>query len=158
VNVTVEVSFGTRHPWAPSARLLGEWVSVAAGQRAGRAALAIRVVTPAESQELNRRYRGMNRPTNVLSFPAGAAAPRAARGEPRALGDLAICARVVAREAREQRKSLAAHWAHMVVHGVLHLVGYDHERDADARRMERREKLLLKRLGFPNPYRVRADG
>ena len=154
MNVSVEVSFGTRHPWAPSARLLGEWVSVAAGRRAGRATLAIRVVTPAESQELNRRYRGKNRPTNVLSFPAGVAA----RGEPKSLGDLAICARVVAREAREQKKSLAAHWAHMVVHGVLHLAGYDHERDADARRMERREKLLLKRLGFPNPYRVRADG
>jgi probable rRNA maturation factor len=158
VTLSVEVIFGTRHPWAPSARLLGEWAGVAAGRRAAGTSLAIRIVTPAESQQLNRRYRGKHRPTNVLSFPAGAAPPAGARGAPTPLGDLAICARVVAREAREQRKSLAAHWAHMVVHGVLHLVGYDHERDADARRMERREKLLLKRLGFPNPYRVRADG
>jgi probable rRNA maturation factor len=158
VSTAVEVTFGTRHPWAPSARLLGEWASVAAGRRAARSALGIRVVTPAESQALNRRYRGKDRPTNVLSFPAGAWPAAAGRGEPAPLGDLAICARVVAREAREQKKSLAEHWAHMVVHGVLHLAGYDHERDADARRMERREKLLLKRLGFADPYRMRADG
>ncbi len=158
MSLAVEVTFGTRHPWAPSARLLGEWAGVAAGRRGAHATLAIRIVTPAESQALNRRYRGKMRPTNVLSFPADTAAPAGGGGEATPLGDLAICARVVAREAREQKKSLAAHWAHMVVHGVLHLAGYDHELDADARRMERREKLLLKKLGFANPYRVRADG
>lgn len=158
MSLTTEVTFGTRHPWAPSARLLSEWASVAGGRRAARAALAIRIVTPAESQQLNRRYRGKDRPTNVLSFPAAAAPEAAGQGQPALLGDLAICARVVAREAREQKKSLAAHWAHMVVHGVLHLTGYDHESGADARRMERREKVLLKQLGFPNPYRVRAGG
>jgi probable rRNA maturation factor len=158
VSLAVEVAFGTRHPWAPSARLVTDWARVAAGRRAAHAALAIRVVTPAESQRLNRGYRGKDRPTNVLSFPAGSAHPAAGPGEPALLGDLAICARVVAREAREQKKSLAAHWAHMVVHGVLHLLGYDHEHDGDARRMERREKVLLARLGFANPYRVRADG
>jgi len=72
----------------------------------------------------------------------------------RPLGDLAICARVVAREASDQKKTLAAHWAHMVVHGTLHLLGHDHEKDADALVMEKREKALLKRLGFKNPYRV----
>jgi len=155
VSLEVDVAFGTRHPWAPSARLLGDWAQTAAGRRGARAALSIRVVTPAESQRLNRAYRGKDRPTNVLSFPAGSAP---AVDGPAPLGDLAICARVVAREAHAQKKTLAAHWAHMVVHGVLHLVGHDHERDADARRMERREKALMKRLGFPNPYRVRADG
>jgi probable rRNA maturation factor len=158
VTLAVEVSYGTRQQWAPPARLLADWARAAAGRRAARAALAIRVVTTAESQRLNREFRGRDRPTNVLSFPADRALPAAAGAEPAPLGDVAICARVVAREAREQRKSLAAHWAHMVVHGVLHLVGYDHEREPDARRMERREKVLLARLGFPNPYRVRRDG
>ena len=157
MSLAVEVAFGTRHPWAPSARLLGDWARVAAGRQGARGGLAIRVVTPAESQRLNGAYRGKHRPTNVLSFPAGPA-PAGAPGEPQPLGDLAICARVVAREAHAQKKSLAAHWAHMVVHGVLHLLGHDHVREADARRMERREKLLMKRLGFPNPYRDRAGG
>jgi probable rRNA maturation factor len=159
VTLEVAVVFGTRHPWAPPARLLAEWARAAGGRRAARAAVAVRVVTPAESQRLNRVYRGKNRPTNVLSFPAQRALPpAAARHEPAPLGDLAICARIVAREAHEQKKGLAAHWAHMVVHGVLHLVGYDHEHEADARRMERREKVLLAKLGFANPYRVRRDG
>ena len=157
MSLAVEVSYGTRHPWAPSARRLAEWARAAGGRRAARAGLAIRVVTPAESRRLNQAYRGKRRPTNVLSFPAGAAAPAPAAGGPAPLGDLAICARVVAREAREQRKSQAAHWAHMVVHGVLHLQGYDHAGDADARRMERREKALLARLGFQDPYRPGAD-
>ncbi len=157
MTLAVEVEFATRHPWAPPARLLIEWARVAGGRRAARAELAIRIVTPAESQRLNREYRGKNRPTNVLSFPAGETAPAAPDGAT-PLGDLAICARIVAREAHEQKKSLAAHWAHMVVHGVLHLVGYDHEVAADAGRMERRETVLLKRLGFPNPYRVRRGG
>jgi probable rRNA maturation factor len=158
MTLAVEVAFATRHPWAPPARLLVEWAQVAAGRRAARAELAIRIVTPAESQRLNREYRGKNRPTNVLSFPAGETAPAAAHEGATPLGDLAICARIVAREAHEQKKSLAAHWAHMVVHGVLHLVGHDHEAEADARRMERREKAVLKKLGFPNPYRVRRRG
>lgn len=159
MSLAVDVAFGTRQPWAPSVRLLAEWARVAAGRRGARAGLAIRIVTPAESERLNRAYRGKPRPTNVLSFPADAALPAAAAPvEPTPLGDLAICARVVAREARQQKKSLAAHWAHMVVHGVLHLLGYDHELEADARRMERRERVLLARLGFANPYRVRRDG
>jgi probable rRNA maturation factor len=86
----------------------------------------------------------------VLSFkvaPLPAAVPTAAP-----LGDLAICAGVVAREARSQRKTLAAHWAHMVVHGTLHLLGYEHEAAADSVRMQRRERRVLARLGFPNPY------
>ena len=157
MTLAVDVAFGTRRSWMPSARRIAAWARLAGGRRAAHAGLAIRVVTPAESRRLNRAFRGKDHPTNVLSFPAGTTA-RAARSEPRPLGDLAICARVVAHEARAQGKGLAAHWAHMVVHGVLHLIGYDHERDAQARRMERREALLLARLGFPHPYRPRADG
>lgn len=155
MTLAVEVNFGTRRPWAPAARRLADWARSAAGTRVRGRELAIRVVTPAESRRLNRRYRGTDRPTNVLSFPPGdgARVPR-----PTPLGDLAICAGVVAREAREQRKPLAAHWAHMVVHGTLHLLGYDHQRAADAERMERRERTVLARLGFPDPYRSAGDG
>ena len=107
-------------------------------------ALTIRVVGTAESRQLNRTWRGKDKPTNVLSFPAGDVADE--------LGDLAICAPVVAREAREQGKALQAHWAHMVVHGVLHLLGYDHENDRDAGRMETKEAGILKQFGYPDPY------
>jgi probable rRNA maturation factor len=155
MSTSVEIIYGTRDPWAPSARRLTEWAVAAAGRHAGGVAIAIRIVTTAESRTLNRQYRGFDRPTNVLSFPisAEAAATEAHVGE-RPLGDLAICARVVAREASDQKKTLAAHWAHMVVHGTLHLLGYDHEQDADALLMEKREKVLLKRLGFKNPCQV----
>jgi probable rRNA maturation factor len=104
------------------------------------------VVGSHESRALNARWRGRAKPTNVLSFPA---APELGGGQ---LGDLVVCAPVVAREAREQGKPLAAHWAHMIVHGTLHLLGFDHERAADARRMEGRERALLARLGVADPY------
>ncbi|MBS0372983.1 MAG: rRNA maturation RNase YbeY [Proteobacteria bacterium] len=157
MTLEVDVAFGTRRPWSPSARRLAGWARAAGGRAAGRAVLAIRVVTAHESRRLNRTYRGKDRPTNVLSFPAEPVA-RAARGAARPLGDLAICAAVVAREARRQHKTLEAHWAHMVVHGVLHLLGHDHVRSRDAERMERREVRLLARLGFADPYEVATDG
>jgi probable rRNA maturation factor len=109
-------------------------------------------VGEAESARLNARFRGRDEPTNVLSFaPAGL--PRTPGGVPPPLGELVICPRVLRAEARTQEKTLRAHWAHLVVHGTLHLLGYDHERADDARRMERREIAVLRRLGFANPYR-----
>jgi probable rRNA maturation factor len=145
----IAVSFATRRPWAPSATRLAHWARAALGRRRGE--LAIRVVTRSESRRLNRTYRGRDCPTNVLSFPAGQF--RGGEPGPAPLGDLALCAEVVAREARVQGKPASAHWAHMVVHGTLHILGYDHQRPAETRRMERRERLLLARLGFPDPYR-----
>ena len=112
--------------------------------------ISIRIVGAAESRRLNAAWRGKDKPTNVLSFPAPLA--RVPAGAPHALGDLVICAPVVAREAREQGKTTQAHWAHMVVHGVLHLLGYDHEIDRDAESMEAREMNLLATFGYPNPY------
>ena len=117
----------------------------------------MRVVGSAESRKLNRLWRGKDKPTNVLSFPseiltAGAQLPIDEIEEAWSLGDLAICAPVVAREAREQGKVLQAHWAHMVVHGTLHLLGYDHENDRDAERMEGCEIAILAQFGYPNPY------
>ena len=161
-SLRVDVQTGVR-TWAPRARDIATWAGTAIGRRASGGELGVRVVGSAESRRLNARYRGKDKPTNVLSFPpapfpggvAGApAAGRPQNGDSRPLGDLVICAQVVRSEAREQGKPLQAHWAHLVVHGTLHLIGYDHEREAEAKRMERREIAVLRRLGFANPYRI----
>jgi len=111
--------------------------------------LVIRIVDAAEGRELNRRYRGKDRPTNVLSFtfeaPPGV--------DSNHLGDLVICAPVVVREAQEQGKPVGDHWAHLVIHGVLHLRGYDHQTEHEAQLMESREKTMLQTLGIEDPYR-----
>ena len=110
----------------------------------------MRIVDEAESQQLNFDYREKDKPTNVLSFPfqcpPGIELPL--------LGDLVICAQVVAREAAEQQKTVTAHWAHMVVHGCLHLLGFDHINDEDAAEMEAEEIQILQELGFANPYLI----
>ena len=110
--------------------------------------VAIRVVDDCESQELNRTYRGFDKPTNVLSFQADLP-PEV---ELPLLGDLVICAPVVEREAYEQEKTVEAHYAHMAVHGTLHLLGYDHEDDPSATLMEDLERKVMAGLGFPDPY------
>jgi len=164
-TLRVECQFASRRPWVPSRRRLGDWAAAAwegAGPRARRVVLAgggpatvcVRVVGPRESRRLNRDFRGSDRPTNVLSFPSSAT-ERELCG---ALGDLVVCATVVAREAREQRKPRSAHWAHMIAHGVLHLAGFDHERAGQARVMERREVAILAAFGYQNPYHRRTAG
>jgi probable rRNA maturation factor len=118
--------------------------------------LVLRVVGKAESRKLNRSWRGKDKPTNVLSFPyiGGSQAPL---GGARELGDLVLCAPVIAAEARDQGKPLASHWAHMVVHGVLHVLGYDHVKSRDAERMEAREVAILRGFGYQDPYLVRES-
>jgi len=137
--------------WSPRRADITAWTNAALGRRARNREVGVRVVGRAESRKLNSRYRGKDYATNVLSFPASSIPVTDAQALP--LGDLVICPQVLRTEAREQHKSLRAHWAHLVVHGALHLIGYDHERSADARRMERREVNVLRRLGFTNPYR-----
>ena len=149
--LTVELQRRVR-AWSPRRADLSRWASAALGARAAGAELAVRLVSPAESRRLNARYRGRDQPTNVLSFPPPAM-PAGTPGGARALGDLVICPGVLRGEARAQAKTLEAHWAHLIVHGTLHLIGYDHSHAADARRMERREIAVLRRLGFANPYR-----
>ena len=146
-----EVS-GRARTWSPPVAHLNAWAQAALGRRARGAQLGVRVVSTAESRRLNARYRGKDKATNVLSFPA-AALPAVREAGALPLGDLVICARLLRQEARAQGKSLRAHWAHLIVHGALHLIGYDHARAHDARRMQRREITVLKRLGFANPYR-----
>ena len=125
----------------PTATSLRLWAEAARGRKRGE--ITIRIVDATESQALNRDFRHKDKPTNVLSFPMG---------EPDYLGDIVICAPVVAAEAKEQGKAPRAHWAHMVVHGMLHLLGHDHIADDEAEKMEALERKLLARLGFPDPY------
>ena len=135
-----------------------EGAALAAG--AARAALGaaaqgiveIVLTDDAEQQELNRRWRGRDAPTNVLAFPVGDAG-LAPAGAPILLGDVVLALETVAREAAEQQKPLVDHLRHLVVHGVLHLLGFDHETEADAAIMETREIAILRRLGVPDPYR-----
>jgi probable rRNA maturation factor len=115
---------------------------------AGNAEVSVRLVSEAEMSELNAAWRGQHKSTNVLSFPADLPADL----EHPLLGDIVICAAVVRREARDQNKTDAAHWNHMLVHGSLHLLGYDHQLDAEAEAMENMETLILEQLGYPCPY------
>ncbi len=132
----------------PSVAQLRTWAEAALSETEGSPEVTVRIVDEAESAELNRTYRHVAGPTNVLSFPFEAPAPL----EISLLGDVVICAPVVAMEAREQNKAPEAHWAHMVVHGTLHLLGYDHLNDDDAERMESEERRILAKLGFTDPY------
>ncbi len=149
--LAVEISRVSRG-WMPRRAEIGSWARAALGRRAGGRELAVRVVGARESRALNAQYRGRDKATNVLSFPVPADLERLAH-HAAPLGDLVICPAVLREEARRQGKSVRAHWAHLVVHGTLHLMGYDHEQPQEARRMERREIAVLKRLGFANPYR-----
>ncbi|WP_298772018.1 rRNA maturation RNase YbeY [uncultured Shewanella sp.] len=132
----------------PSQTELNSWVTAVLEGRMNEAELTIRIVDNEESQQLNHDYRGKDKPTNVLSFPFEAP-PEIVLP---LLGDLIICAPVVTQEAKVQDKTLQAHWAHMVVHGTLHLLGYDHIDDADAEEMESIETQIITQLGFANPY------
>ncbi|TKB49479.1 rRNA maturation RNase YbeY [Ferrimonas sediminicola] len=135
----------------PSEAQFQGWAEAALAEEREIAELSIRIVSAEESQELNRDYRGKDKPTNVLSFPFEA--PPMIPTD--LIGDLVICAEVVENEAKEQQKSAKDHWAHMVVHGCLHLVGYDHLEDEEAERMEALEARILQGLGIDDPYAER---
>jgi len=132
----------------PEQVALEQWVSAALEGQMAEAELTIRLVENDESAALNKQYRDRQGPTNVLSFPFEAPADVPLP----LLGDLIICVPLVASEAREQDKPVHAHWAHLVVHGVLHLRGYDHIDDSDAREMEDLERKIMAYLGFDDPY------
>ena len=148
MGLKLDVSYASRRPWAPSSRALAKWAGVALARTDSRLVLSVRIVGETRSRNLNLKYRHKDKSTNVLSFAGAGDMPDGRHF----LGELVICAPVVAREARAQRKSLEAHWAHMTIHGVLHLLGFDHERRAEASKMASREIQILDRLGFSNPY------
>lgn len=144
------VQTASRVSGAPSVTELRAWARAAAGTHQ-HGEVTIRIVGDSESAGLNLRYRGKSGPTNVLSFPYPAVP-----GAPRVLcGDLVLCAPVVLRQAAEQHKPVTQHWAHLVVHGMLHLQGYDHEVADAAAEMETLEVNILKSLNIQNPYEVR---
>ena len=139
--VSLSLQFGVPADPLPRRRTLRRWTGAAAERRL---AVTLRFVGAREGRALNARYRGRDYATNVLTFVYDDVVPRT--------GDIVVCVPVVTREARAQGKALRAHLAHLIVHGMLHLQGYDHERGADAARMEARETELLARLGYRDPY------
>ena len=148
VQLDVSVTYGLPRAGLPAATSFRRWAAAAAQGRIKRADLAIRLVDAKEGRALNRHYRGKDYATNVLSFPVelpeGVTLPL--------LGDLVICAPVVAKEALEQGKPLNAHYAHLTIHGVLHLLGLDHEDEREAEAMEAIERAILADLGHADPY------
>ncbi|KIO37564.1 MULTISPECIES: rRNA maturation RNase YbeY [unclassified Shewanella] len=149
IALHLDLQLATQADQVPSQAQFESWVRLALGNVMPEAEMTIRLVDEAESQQLNHTYRGKDKPTNVLSFPFESP-PEV---ELPLLGDLVICVPVVEQEAEIQGKSLEAHWAHMVVHGCLHLLGYDHIIDSEAEEMESLETQLIESLGFPNPYK-----
>ncbi len=145
--IRIAVQYALPRKGLPSATSLrrAAHAAIVGAKRTRGAGLCLRLVGRAEARRMNLKFRGRDYATNVLSFSAS-------DGRLPALGDVVICAPVVAAEARAQRKAAAAHWAHMVVHGTLHLLGHDHLRHADAARMERLERRVLAGLGHPDPY------
>ncbi len=149
MNVTIDLQNASGMKQVPLRRQFKHWAMATMQQiepDGAGGALSIRLVDEAESSALNGQYRNKPYATNILSFPVP---PELGA---KLLGDLAICAQVVQREAAEQHKTADEHWAHLVVHGVLHLKGYDHENDADAAAMEGLEVRILRTLGLKNPY------
>lgn len=145
-RLNLSVQYACKDAGLPLRPQIRAWVRAALdvdGQRGGQ--ITVRFVDAEEGQSLNSDYRAKNYATNVLSFPYEV--------KPVVCGDLVVCAEVVAREALEQGKPLATHYAHLIVHGILHLLGYDHETDTeDARYMEDQERVILALLGYPDPY------
>jgi len=155
VRLDVAVSYAAPRAGLPAAASFRKWVAAALEGRIREADLAVRIVGTREGRALNRHYRGKDYATNVLSFPAdvadGVKLPKGVKLP--LLGDLVLCAPVIAREAKEQKKPLAAHYAHLTVHGALHLLGWDHQDARDAECMEQLEREILAGLGIGDPYR-----
>ena len=149
-RLTLSVQFGIATTGVPARSTLRRW-AVAALERDAR--VTLRFVGEAEGRRLNQRFRGKGRATNVLTFVYDGDVHDAPRDAPLA-GDIVICVPVVRREAEAAGRPLRAHFAHLVVHGILHLQGYDHQRDRDAATMERRETALLRRFRYRDPYAI----
>jgi probable rRNA maturation factor len=150
LHLDIQIALDTTGYVLPSEEQIREWVTSVLSERMPAAELTVRIVDEVESEQLNQQYRHKEGATNVLSFPFEADVPM----EVPLLGDIVICAPVVVREALEQHKEVLSHWAHMIIHGTLHLLGYDHVADAEAVAMEQQEVDLMQQLGFSNPYEV----
>ena len=152
VRLDVSVTYAVPRKGIPSAVSFRKWVAAALDSRIREADLAVRIVGTKEGRALNRHYRGKDYATNVLSFPADMPEGLPEGVHLPLLGDVVLCAPVVAREAREQKKPLAEHYAHLTVHGALHLLGWDHEDEKEALCMEQLEREILAGMGIDDPY------
>lgn len=150
LHIDVQIAMDTSGYTVPGEDEIHSWVSTVLSARMSSAEMTVRIVDEVESEQLNQQYRHKEGPTNVLSFPFESDVPL----DVPLLGDVVICAPVVVREAVEQHKPLTSHWAHMLIHGTLHLLGYDHHDDSEAEEMEHQEIELMQQLGFSNPYEV----
>ena len=149
MNNILDLQIACKSADVPDEKELQTWLDTVLEERGvPQQEITVRLVDPAESQQLNHQYRGMNKPTNVLSFPFEAPAGITMN----LLGDLVICVDIVAQEAKEQNKPLSDHWAHMLVHGTLHLLGFDHIEDDEAEKMEAMEIVILGKLAIDDPY------
>ncbi|MCC7096533.1 MAG: rRNA maturation RNase YbeY [Thermomonas sp.] len=153
VHLDVAVGYALPRLGLPAAVSFRRWAAAALAGRIREADVAIRIVDAREGRALNRHYRGKDYATNVLSFPAEIPVGLPKHVRLPLLGDLVLCAPVVAREAKDQRKPLRNHYAHLTVHGCLHLLGMDHEEPREAEAMEQLEREILAGLGLPDPYR-----
>lgn len=157
--MTVKVDISNDCPGfeVPSKSVVQSWLSTACliiAHEEQQLNVSIRVINELESAQLNKKYRGKDKATNVLSFPCEMSTELKSLHSHAPLGDIAICAPVVAAEAESQGKSLNAHWAHLLTHGLLHLRGFDHDTDVNATQMEALEIEVLNKLGFANPYEI----
>jgi probable rRNA maturation factor len=157
MSVLIDVQRAADEDSTPDDAFVAGWVTraIEAARDSGDCEVSVRIVDAAEIQALNRDYRGKDRPTNVLSFPAGDVAGLP-DDEVSPLGDIVVCASVVRDESVAQGKAVADHWAHMLVHGVLHLFGYDHQSDQEAEAMEALEIEILGAHGIGDPYKAAA--
>ncbi|WP_159016304.1 rRNA maturation RNase YbeY [Cognatiluteimonas profundi] len=153
VSLDVSVGYAVPRAGLPASASFRKWIAAALQNRIREADLAVRLVGAREGRALNRHYRGKDYATNVLSFPAETDEVKLPKGVTMPLlGDLVLCAPVIAREAREQKKPLLAHYAHLTVHGTLHLLGWDHGDDREAECMEQLEREILAGIGVEDPY------
>ena len=157
MSVRVDVQRATDENSTPDEAFFVAWITraIEAAGEAGDSEVSVRIVDADEIQTLNRDYRDTDRPTNVLSFPAGDVAGLP-DDEPAPLGDIVVCASVVRDESAAQGKAILDHWAHMLVHGALHLLGHDHESEAEAEAMEALEARILAAHGIGDPYKAAA--
>jgi probable rRNA maturation factor len=150
MSTLLEVQYAMSENALPTQSDIQTWVDTALEQYQSTYSMCVRIVDAAESQQFNREYRGKDKPTNVLSFEFEM--PEFIEQETEILGDLVVCAPVVAKEAAEQNKQLFDHWAHMIIHGTLHLLGFDHIKESEAQEMEQLERELLAKLQIKDPY------
>ncbi len=150
MTIKIDLQFAIKSKTLPTKNDFKTWVNEACVNRIDNIELCIRIIDEKESARLNKIFRGKDYPTNILSFPYES--DTLSEESTPLIGDLAICAAIIEQEAKTQQTELPAHWAHIVIHGCLHLLGYDHQTEKHAKKMENLEAEILKKIGYDDPY------